>query len=287
MQGMKFASLGMVAVMVAVSPVAAQVAPISRTIPVTYTGTVTSSASDTLMVRQPDGTIAPYTGPLPDYPYATGDAVTISFNATLPTREFYDSVYAGQKAADGIYRITVTSPYYNGGTAPGGIGNSTAADVSGAINPAPNFGQPTNTRMTIVYDYNTDSYAIEGSGGFFSSAYSAPGYLYDAASGQYLLCGTSGAPSCLPGAGYDPVLTSLSGSADGSTVNVGNVRVWSTDTASGTGTGFFNLSFLGSWNLPGFGGGGATQVPEPGMIGLFAAALAMLPLRRRMRRKPA
>jgi len=270
------------AVVLGATGAAAQTAPISRTIPVTFTGTVTSSAGDTLMVRQPDGSMTPYTGPLPDYPYAAGDAVTISFNATLPTRAYYDSAYAGQKAADGIYRITVSSPYYNGGTAPGGIGNSTEAEVSGPINPALNSVQPTNTRMTIVYDYNTDSYAIEGAGSFFSGAYSLPGYLYDASSGTYLLCGTSGRPSCLPSASYDPILTGLSGGTGGTTVNVGNVRVLSTDPASGTGTGIFNLSFLGSWNLPQFGG--ATQVPEPGMLLLFAAASALLPLRRKLRR---
>ncbi len=261
---------------------AAQTAPISRTVPITFTGVVSSSASDTLMVRQPDGSLTPYTGPLPDYPYAKGDAVSISFNATLPTREFYDSVYTGQKAADGIYRITVSSPYYNGGTAPGGIGNSTVADLLGPIDPALNSGQPTNTRMAIVYDYNTDSYAIEGSGSFFSGAYSAPGYLYDAVSGTYRLCGVSGQPSCLPGAGYDPILTALSGGADGTSVNLGNVRVLSNDPSGPVGTGFFSLAFLGSWNLPQYGG--ATQVPAPGMLGLFGAAIASVGLRRSRRR---
>lgn len=282
MQAMKWAMVAAGTAVLGVSTGWAQTAPISRTIPVTFTGTVTGSAGNSLMVRQPDGSMTPYAGPLPDYPYAVGDAVTISFNATLPTREFYDSVYAGQKAADGIYRITVSSPYYNGGTAPGGIGNSTAADVSGPISPALNSGQPTNTRMTIVYDYNTDSYAIEGSGSFVSGAYSLPGYLYDAASGAYLLCGTSGQPGCLPSASYDPILSSLSGGADGSRVNVANVRVLSTDPASGTGTGVFSLSFLGSWSLP--QAGGATPVPEPGMLLLFGAASALLPLRRRLRR---
>jgi len=261
---------------------AAQTVPISRTIPVTFTGVVSSSAADTLMVRQPDGSMTPYTGPLPDYPYARGDAVSISFNATLPTREFYDSVYTGQKATDGIYRITVSSPYYNGGTAPGGIGNSSVADVFGPIDPALNSGQPTNTRMTIVYDYNTDSYAIDGSGSFFSGAYSAPGYFYDAVSGAFRLCGVSGQPSCLPGAGYDPILTALSGGADGTTVNLGNVRVLSNDPSSPAGTGFFSLAFLGSWNLPQFGS--AAQVPEPEMLWLFGTAIATVGLRRRRRR---
>lgn len=282
MNGVKSAALAAWVILLGASSASAQTSPISRTIPVTFTGVVSSTPGETLVVRQPDGSMAPYTGPLPDYPYAKGDTVSISFNATMPTRAFYDSVYTGQKSADGIYRITVSSPYYNGGTAPGGIGNSTVAEVSGAIDPALNAGQPTNTRMTIVYDYNTDSYAIEGSGSFFSSAYALPGYLYDAAGGAYILCGGAGLPSCLPSPGFDPVLTGLSGSADGTGLNVANVRVLSTDPASGVGTGIFNLSFLGSWNLPQYGG--ATSVPEPGMLLLFGAASAMLTMRRRNRR---
>jgi uncharacterized membrane protein (DUF485 family) len=35
----------------------AQTAPISRTIPVTFTGVVSSTAADTVFVRQPDGTL--------------------------------------------------------------------------------------------------------------------------------------------------------------------------------------------------------------------------------------
>jgi hypothetical protein len=132
------------AVVVAGLPAAAlgQTAPISRTIPVTCTGVVSSTAADTVLVRQPDGSYASFVGDLPALPYAKGDPATISFNATVPTRAFYDSgVYHGQTASDGIYRITVSSPYYNGGGSAGGIGNSTAADVSGPINPALNSGR--------------------------------------------------------------------------------------------------------------------------------------------------
>ncbi len=261
----------------------AQTAPISRTITLTYAGTVTQSASDTLMIRQPDGSLTRYTGPLPEFPYKVGDQVSISFNATVPTRAFYDTgIYQGQLAADGIYRIEVTSPYYNGGTTPDGIGNSTAADVSGPIGPALNAGQPTNTRMTIVYDYNADTYSILGAGDFSSGANAGPGYFYNAASTQYVGC--TGGAACTTYAGADPILFQLRQNADGS-MGTGNIGVMSTDLTSGTGTGFFSLLFSGAWNLPTFGGagGGPTPVPEPGMLGLFAAAFAVLPLRRRLR----
>jgi hypothetical protein len=261
---------------------AAQTAPISRTVQVTFSGIVSSTAADTMLVRQPDGSLATFQGQLPPLPYAQGDPITISFNATLPTRAFYDSgAYQGQTAADGIYRIRVANPYYTGGTTAGGIGSSTSADVSGPINPALNSGQPTNSLMTIVYDYNTDSYSIEGGGDFLSSAYSSPGYIYDAASQTYIAC--SSGVTCST-SGPDPILTGLRAGPGNSatTIQSGNIAVQSTDLTSGTGTGFFSWLFSGSWNLPQFGGGGGTaEVPEPGMLGLFGGAVAFLALRRR------
>lgn len=261
----------------------AQTAPISRTVPVTFTGVVSSTAADTMLVRQPDGSYTSFAGALPDLPYLKGDPVTISFNATLPTRAFYDSgAYQGQISADGIYRISVASPYYTGGGTAGGVGSSTVADVSGPINPALNSGQPTNTRMTIVYDYNTDSYSIEGGGNFASGAYAGPGYLYDAATGSYVPC--SGGTACNTSASQDPVLSGIAAGTGNSatTIQSGNFLVRSTDNSSGTGTGFFSWLFSGSWNLPQFGG--ATPVPEPGMLGLFGSGLAALVWRRRKRK---
>jgi hypothetical protein len=261
----------------------AQSAPISRTVQVTFTGVVSSTAADTLLVRQPDGSFTSFAGALPELPYLRGDPVTISFNATLPTRAYYDSgVYQGQIAADGIYRISVANPFYSGGTTAGGIGTSTSADVSGPINPALNFGQPTNTRMTIVYDYNTDTYSIEGGGNFASGAYAGPGYIYDAATGSYLPC--SGGVACNTSASQNPVLSSIAAGAGNSATSIqsGNFLVRSTDLFSGTGTGFFSWLFTGSWNLPQFGG--ATAVPEPGMLGLFGGGLAVLVWRRRKRK---
>lgn len=263
----------------------AQAEQISRIVPVTFTGVVSSTAADTLLVRQPDGSYASFQGNLPPLPYAQGDPVTISFNATLPTRAFYDSgTYKGQIAADGIYRITLSDPFY-GGTTAGGIGGSTAADVTGPIDPALNGGQPTNTRMTIVYDYNADSYSIEGGGNFFSGAYASPGYVYDASAKAYIACGAGTGVPCNANPGSDPVLSTFAAGAgnDPSSIRSGNFAVSSTDPGNASGTGFFSWLFQGSWNLPQFGGG-ATQVPEPGMIALFGAANALLMLRRRRRR---
>lgn len=264
------------------SQVIAQTAPISRTIPVTFTGVVSSTAEDTLLIRQPDGSFATYQGPLPDLGYTKGDPVTVSFNATLPTKAFYDSgVYRGQIAADGIYRIQLATAAYGGGGSTG-IGAATIPDVSGPIAPADNSGQPTNVRMTILYDYNADSYSIEGSGGFTAGAYSSPGYIYDAASGSYLAC--SNAFSCRTSASMDPILTGLNGSTDGTQIATGNIRVATSNLTSGTGTGFFSWLFSGSWNLPQYRSG-PVDVPEPGMTILFGLGWGVLVGRRIAARK--
>jgi hypothetical protein len=269
-----------VAAMVVASQANGQTIPLSRTVPVTFSGVISSTAADTLLVRQPDGSFASFQGELPALSYAKGDPVTISFNATLPTRAFYDSaVYRGQIAADGIYKISLANPYYTGATI-GGIGNSTIAEVSGPISPALNSGQPTNTRMTIVYDYNADSYSIEGGGNFVSGAYTSPGYLYDATTRTYVACGSG--VSCSPSGATDPILSSFSsGQANvASTIRSGNFAVASTDPSSGAGTGLFSWIFEGSWNLPQYQGG-PTQVPEPGMVTLFGAACLFLACSRR------
>jgi len=253
--------------------------PISRPLTLTYTGTVQSSIGNTVNVRQPDGTIAPWTGSLPAYPYKVGDPVTISFTATVPTKAYYDTLQTGTKPADGIYKISVISPYYSGGAAPGGIGNSTAALVSGSIAPVDNMGQPTNTRMTIYYNYNTDTYSIGSD--FASGSYggNGVGLIYDAATGQLTTCDT--ATTCR-NSGSDPVIFTLKQQADG-TITTGDIQVASTSLTSDTGTGFFSLIFNGIWNLPTYGGGsGATQVPEPGMIALFGVG-ALVPVWRRRR----
>jgi hypothetical protein len=136
--------------------------------------------------------------------------------------------------------------------------------------------------MTIVYDYNTDTYSIEGGGNFASGAYAGPGYIYDAATGSYLPC--SGGAACNTSASQNPVLSSIAAGAGNSATSIqsGNFPVRSTDLFSGTGTGFFSWLFTGSWNLPQFGG--ATAVPEPGMLGLFGGGLAVLVWRRRKRK---
>lgn len=283
-----------VAIGIAASPIAAsaQTAPISRTIPITFTGVVANDVNSTIQIRQPDGSTVPYTGPAPNYPYKPGDTVTINFNATVPTQAAFaaGAPYANQLSADGKYRFSVSSPYYNGGTAPGGVGNASLTDVSGAINPVSNSGQPQNTRMALVYDVASDTYSIDfGAGNFAAGLFNGPGMTYDPVSGL-----VSANASACPGGNYGcDVLgaggISLSGNA--TQVSTNNIGIWapslpgSNDPTSGGVRGFFNMLFTGSWNLPTYGGGGgSTDVPAPGMILLFGAgAVALLQSRRRRR----
>lgn len=248
----------------------AQTAPTSKTITLTYTGVVTANGTDSIRIRQADGSYVPYTGPVPDLPYMKGDQVTISFNATVPTKAFYDSgTYQGQVAADGIYRFRLTTlPTGSGST----LGYAGPSDVSGPISYSPNYGEPPYTGMSVVYDYNTDTYSIDGGGNYFATNLWGPGYAFDPA-GNIVACQTS---TCAP-AQYDYNSFSLRGSADGSTISANNIGIY--DPVSGSNRqGLWDLVFSGSWNLPSYGG--TTQVPEPGMLALFGAA-AMVPVLRR------
>jgi hypothetical protein len=275
--------LGLASVAAPSSAVLAQAA-ISRTIPVTFTGVVTNDVTNEIRIRQADGTYARYTGPVPDYPYRRGDTVTFSFNAVVPTRAAYDAggPLFNQASADGIYRINVANPFYTGGGGPGGIGNATNSDFSGPINPVAAFGQPTNTRMTLVYDYVADSYSIDFSNsGLVSGQYAVPSYLFDARTGALTPCTGS---AC-----GDTAASVFSGNATGlSSLGIGIQGIApGNGPTSGPDTGLFDLFLSGSWNLPTFGGGsGPIDVPEPAMTILFAAGAATV-MRRRRNAKPA
>ena len=134
----------------------AQLAGQSRPITVTFNGVVTNSATDTIRIRQADGTSTNYTGPLPDFPYKDGDQVSISFNTTVPTAEYYN--YTGQTAADGIYRVALTGPNNSGGV----FGRVSTVSLPTGTRLANNSGQPFGIGgLSLVYDANADSYSID------------------------------------------------------------------------------------------------------------------------------
>lgn len=263
----------------------AQVTPISRTIPVTFTGTVVDDVANTIRIRQADGSFTNYTGPVPDYPYKKGDTVTVSFNATVPTAAAFEAgqPYSGRLSADGTFKFSVSSPYYNGGTAPGGVGNSTTVDVSGPIKATANSGQPTNQRVDLVYNANTDSYYVDFSTrNFVAGTIDGPGFSYDPGTGALASRDTSceRGPSGCASTGDGGF--SLTGNA--TQVGTGNIPIYGGPTdanPSGGGLyGFLSMLFSGAWNLPTWNGG-AVDVPEPGSMLLFGGAAAALLSRRR------
>lgn len=221
---------------------------------VEFKGTITASAPDTLIVNG-----QPWTGPLPDYPYTAGDQITVSFVATPGS---------AVQSADGLYRYTIIGPGQTGGS---NYAQTGSVDVSGPI-----AGGGFVNGMTLVYDDKTGSYAIElPQDRYTLSLFDGPGYLYDPATNSLSLTSTTSQPggSCFSsGSGCFNITGNLSGGS------VDRAPVWGTD---GSRRGIFSILFSGDWFVNGSKVGGATQVPEPGALGLMLAALVPLALRRR------
>jgi PEP-CTERM motif len=273
----------LLAIVIGWSPVSllAQTAPTFRVIPVVFTGVVENDVGSSIRIRQPDGSFVPYTGPVPAYPYSKGDVVTISFDATVPTRDFYTSSdYRGQIAADGIYRIGISGPNGFGGTTSIGLGSN--YDVSGPIRQGVVFGQPIgSTGLTIVYNSVNDDYSIDFPNNRWTAAkFDGPSFTYNSTTG---MIGSSNT-TCIGSAGCTDLGDagiSLSGNA--TQIQSGNIII--SDLARST-SGIFNLIFSGNWNLPIFGSGGngggdPTDVPEPGSVLLFAGGVSVLMRRQR------
>jgi PEP-CTERM motif len=264
----------------------AQVTGISATLNrlnVQFTGTVTNDVTNSIQIRQPNGTLVPFTGPVPDYPYKVGDQVTIGFQTIVPNRNlFADPAYAGQVAADGIYRF---------GIAPN-VGSqsltnywATGIDVSGPVTvESQPVGASNSLRgITIVYDANADSYSLElGSNGWGVGPVNAPTYTYDPATGQ--LTPRSGA--CFGGSCTSAGLN-VSGNATSAHIGgfpTGGINIDNPQNPGGGGL-FAGLDLSGLFNFGIFGGGGGssggTKVPEPSMMLLFGGGTLALFRRRR------
>lgn len=291
--------LPLLAVVAGASAPAAQAQTVS-TIPVTFTGTVSTSFGDSVKVKQADGSYTSYSGPMPSFPYENGQAIAISFNATVANAAYYaanPNAAAMTRAADGQYRITLMpeTSGLDGGVAAPGIGTADRAVVTGGIaaasNPRSGPGGGGAMALALLYNATTDTYSIAPGSRFVAGYFAGPGYVYDGATGQLVVC--QGA-ACDP-KGIGANLFSLLGNADGSEVSAFNVPIL--DSVSGALAGLYTMTISGRWGFGGTSNGGngnagsggqndssATPVPEPLMLPLLGAAL-FVPVYRRRRAK--
>lgn len=260
------------------------VAPGINRVRLTFTGVVTNDVTDTIMIRQPlSGGLVPYTGPKPDYPYKKGDALTISFTADVPNRNYGGPAgqYNGQTAVGGIYKFDLR-PSFNGGAS--GFGAVDGVNVSaGPIRGSTNASGPFMAGLSLIYDANADSYSLDiAQNGWAVGNYQAPFYQYDQATNSLSVRG-----GCATVLQLDCSLNSRSFTGDATSANYGGPNIGdagipivipNTDTTIGY---LSSLLFSGSWNLPIKGSSGSTDVPEPGLTLLFASGVAAMIRRRR------
>jgi hypothetical protein len=286
-------SIFIAAALLLINPALAQVTPISTNsnrVQVSFTGTVTNDVTNSIQIRLPNGTVTPYTGPVPEYPYKVGDQVSISFSVLAPNKNYYSSpAYTGQQAADGLYDITFLQPAFN---PPDAFGVISSVDVTGPIRQEalPN----TVAGLTLKYDANADTYSLVfANSGWTINGLDTPSYVYNSATGALVSSGTSCFGPACDGSG-----TIVRGNGTNASIGSGvaptflgapplSNRIGDVSEPGGI-IGFFqSLNLAGGFNLPTFGSGGATQVPEPGMMLLFAGGVGALAARRRRAKKAA
>ena len=248
--------------------------------PVAFTGTVTNSVTDEIFVIDSNGDRVRYTGPVPDYPFDTGDTITIGFDAIVPSSQAIANGLVPQ-SSDGIYRFQIGPRPEELGNFPGTAsfnnfqGNSGISDIG---------EYATDGGLTIVYDANTDSYAIDPgqavpSGDTFSiGSFDIPVLTFDTQTSLVSVL----LNSQLLGVDATTGIWSGNGATTGR-IPVGVANFNGTDFVGTTGSAVSQITFSGGWNLPIFGSSDPVEVPAPPMLVLFGlAAFALL----RRRSKP-
>ncbi len=242
-------------------------------VPVTYQGTVTSSATQHLQIRLPDGQTIPYTGPAPDYPFNAGDPISISFDAIVPSPSAIANGYV-PPAVDGIYTFQIgprpeqlpqfpnTASFVNFS---GNGGITQWQDGSG------NASYGTNGGLAIVYNANTDSYALNTGfrpGPFGIGFFDFPMLAYD-------LISNSLSTQLLS----DRNVTSGAAISGTSPTNARiPISIIGNDGSNSWFAGGFDLAFDGGWSV---GSRTPVDVPEPSMLLLFGAGAGALTWRRK------
>lgn len=245
-----------------VSAAVFEVADQYQVLPVEFSGTITSSVSDRIILSRPDGTFFEYEGVRPDFPFDTGDTITIGFDAIVPT----GAAIAGgivPPSADGIYRFGIGTGSGNtaGDSSTISFRNFQGTDIADTGN------YISNGQLGIVYDANADSYLIDPptDKSFALGVFDAPVLRYDIDSGV------------LTSALFSDLFPQVNGGLTwtGSAATGGQIGsdVFTFDNGQFVGGPAGIIRFSGGWNLPIFGQG-PVPVSAPGMLIIFGLGAA-------------
>ena len=247
----------------------------------TFTGTVDPNIANSIQIRQADGSYSTYMGTFPgNFPYQPNQPVTISMQANVPTLAGLQTLDGVR--ADGLYPFEI---YQGATTVPGGKLTS-APVISGGLQfsqtQAAGINESVSTAINMVYNANTGQYSLAGGGG--QPAISLGGlvgaaFTYDPATATVSTCtGAAALNNCAPNPLVNDGSYALTSGANANGNTISSLPSWIYDSLANI-VGKFTLQFDGSWNVS--PGGPVTNVPEPGMFGLFAMAAGALAWRRR------
>ena len=253
-----------------------EVSELYQVVPVEFSGTITSSISDRIVLNRPDGSIFEYDGVRPDFPFDTGDTITIGFDAIVPTgAAIADGIVP--PSADGIYRFQIGAASGFGAALP---------DADTSIASFRNFQGTgiadagtyiSNGQLGIVYDANTGNYSIDipTDAAFSLGSFDAAVLRYDVDSDVLTSVLFSDLfPSNIGG-------LSWTGSGPNSGPNNGQIgsSIFTFENGQFIGGPSGAIRFSGGWNLPIFGQT-PTPIPAPGMLIIFGLAFVAIFRRR-------
>ena len=281
-KGPKKRLLQATAILFATSPVTAvtQSAPMMETVPVTYTGLAMDWFADSIRIVQPDGSLAEYTGPIPNLPLGAGDTVSFTFNVNKPRGISFDTTtYKGQVAADGTYKIAVNQNLDASGATWQVVGGGAVQGNGGS---AMGNGTPPKASYSVAYDSATGETEVEQGEVAMAAAETSltPMPLPELAA----------APAAVPEQAQRSSITWIS-KPPATPVDpvVQPIDPLVPPVVDETPTPAVSLPFVPETISPGTSEGppsvepaGPTPVPAPGGLLLLAAALGLLPLRKRL-----
>ena len=254
---------------------------------ITFDGTVTQAADETIVARNPGGGTTTLTGDqIPAYRYNPGDSLTTTFRFITDQPALADPSCGGRFAVDFAQQsggrscfvelAFVSTPFGRAGF--GGTGGDSPPSITG---------------LELVRNDATGAYALDLPTGSYQLRYVGVNpYYYNSSTGELLPPNNNpcvDAFNCPQGI--------ITGTATGWTSNIpiagnfGQVRPGTNVGYDAGSAGTFTVSGLFSSIFGGSSGGGssggATDVPGPAMPALFLLGVAGLALRQRRRGKPA